>query len=116
MRASTYSTPVFTATSTATLSTTHSKWVYSTPRLSAIPTEIKNSPNSSPLNGSIAVSSSWRYSLSASSTPAINVPSAIDSPSASINSAEPNTSSSVAAVNTSRTPDAAIKRNTGRSR
>lgn len=64
----------------------------------------------------MAISSSWRYSLSASSTPAIKVPSAIDSPSASINNADPSTSSSVAAVNTSRTPDAAIKRNTGRNR
>ncbi|MNT64554.1 hypothetical protein D3C72_2024660 [compost metagenome] len=68
------------------------------------------------MKGSIAISSSWRYSLSASRIPAIKVPSAIDSPSASINNAEPNTSSSVAAVNTSRTPEAAIKRNTGRSR
>ncbi|MNI77672.1 hypothetical protein D3C73_1339810 [compost metagenome] len=84
--------------------------------MSDIPTEIKNSPNSSPLKGSIAVSSSCRYSLSASNTPAINVPSAIDSPSASMNKAEPSTNNSVAAVNTSRTPESAIKRKTGRSK
>ncbi len=64
----------------------------------------KEQPEQQPLNGSIAISSSWRYSLSASSTPAIKVPSAIDSPSASINRADPRTNSSVAAVNTSLTP------------
>ena len=46
----------------------------------------------------------------------MKVPSAIDRPSVSINSAEPSTSNSAAAVKISRTPEAAIQRNSGRSR
>ena len=45
-----------------------------------IPTDIKNRPKSSPLNGSILASSSWRYSESANSTPVKNAPRAIDRP------------------------------------
>ena len=41
---------------------------------------MKNTASSSPLNGSRSISSSWRYSLSASTTPAKNVPSAADNP------------------------------------
>ena len=39
-----------------------------------MPTAMKKSPSSSPLNGSMSSSSSWRYSLSASITPATNAP------------------------------------------
>ena len=45
-----------------------------------MPTAMKNRPSSKPLNGSMSVSSSRRYSLSASSTPARKAPSAIDRP------------------------------------
>ena len=48
--------------------------------LMSIPTDIKNSPSSSPLKGSILACNSWRYSESASSTPVKNAPSAIDKP------------------------------------
>ena len=41
---------------------------------------MKNNPSSNPLKGSMSASSWWRYSLSASTTPARNVPSAADNP------------------------------------
>ena len=47
---------------------------------SSAPTEMRNSPSSRPLNGSIVTSISRRNSVSASSRPAINAPSAIDRP------------------------------------
>lgn len=102
--ASRYSTVILTLTSTITPSRICGRYCHSTPILSDIPTEIKNIPSSSPLNGSMVISSSWRYSVSASITPAINVPSAMENPSCSINTAEPITTSSEAAVKTSLTP------------
>ena len=63
-----------------------------------MPTAMKNRPSSRPLNGSMSVSSSRRYSLSASSTPARKAPSAIDRPTACISAAVATTSSSEAAV------------------
>ena len=42
------------------------------------PTVMKNSPISRPLNGAMSLSSSWRYSLFASTTPARKLPSAGD--------------------------------------
>ena len=69
-----------------------------------MPTAMKKSPSSRPLNGSTSASSSWRNSESASSTPARNAPSDIDRPIASITSAATITTSSAAAVNTSRPP------------
>ena len=80
------------------------------------PTEMKNRPSSRPLKGSMSPSSSWRYSLSASTTPARKVPSAGLSPTACISSAMPTTSSSAAAVNTSRSFVLAMARKTGRTR
>ena len=65
---------------------------------SLMPTAMKNRPSSRPLNGSMSVSSSRRYSLSASSTPARKAPSAIDRPTACISAAVATTSSSDAAV------------------
>ena len=59
-----------------------------------MPTAMKNRPSSRPLNGSMSSSSSWRYSESASSTPARKAPSAIDRPTISISAAMPITSSS----------------------
>ena len=52
----------------------------SSPKSIDAPTAMKNSPSSRPLNGSMSLSSSWRYSLSASTTPARKVPSAGDRP------------------------------------
>ena len=79
-----------------------------------MPTAMKKSPSSSPLNGSMSASSSCRNSESASSTPARNAPSAIDSPIFSISSAVPITSSSAAAVKTSRLPWLAMNLSAGR--
>ena len=75
---------------------------------------MKNSPSNSPLNGSRSASSSWRYSLSASTTPATNVPSAGDSPTCSISSAIATTISSAAAMNDSRSRTVARNWNAGR--
>ena len=80
------------------------------------PTAMKNTASSSPLNGSISLSSSCRYSLFASTTPARKVPSAGLSPTWLISSAIPMISSSAVAVNSSRSRVPAITRNTGRSR
>ncbi len=52
----------------------------SRPKSIVIPTEMKKRPSSSPLNGSMSVSSAWRYSELASSTPARKAPSAIEMP------------------------------------
>ena len=80
-----------------------------------MPTAMKKSPSSRPLNGSMSASSSWRYSLSASSTPAMNAPSAIESPTDSNSRAVPTTTSSAAAVNASCARVAATMRRAGRS-
>ena len=63
----------------------------------------------------MSVSSSRRYSLSASSTPARKAPSAIDRPSHCISVAMPTTSSSAAAVKISGVLLRAIQRSAGRS-
>lgn len=81
-----------------------------------MPTAMKNSPSSRPLNGSMSASTSWRYSESASSRPAMKAPSAIDSPAASISSVDTITSSRLVAVKISLLPEDATTRNTGRSR
>ena len=75
----------------------------SSPRLADMPTVMKNRPSRRPLNGSRSASSSWRNSLSASSTPATKAPSEADSPSQFASSAVAITVSSAAAVNTSLT-------------
>ncbi len=74
------------------------------PRSADMPTEMKNSPSSRPLKGSMLASSSWRYSESASSTPARKAPSDIDSPTATISSETPMTTSRAAAVKISWMP------------
>ena len=81
-----------------------------------IPTEIKKSPKSRPLKGSMEISNSCRYSESANNTPAIKVPIAIEKPRVSIKIAAPNTTSSAAAVKTSLTPDFTTKRKSGRNK
>ena len=79
-----------------------------------MPTAIKNRPSSSPLKGSILVSSSRRYSLSASRTPAKKAPSAMDSPTICISAEMPTTSNSDAAVKISGVLLRAIQRSKGR--
>src|SRR4051812_12939353 len=86
------------------------------PRLADIPTEMKNKPNSNPLNGSMSASSSCRYSESASSTPARNAPSDMDNPTDVISSDVPMTTSNAAAVNISWMPAAEMTCSTGRNR
>jgi actin beta/gamma 1 len=80
------------------------------------PSTMKNKPINRPLKGSMSVSSAWRYSELASSTPARKAPSAIDTHALAIKAAMPSTSSSVNAVKTSRSPVPAITRNRGRVR
>ena len=80
-----------------------------------MPTEMKNRPSSRPLKGSMFASSSWRYSESARSTPARNAPSDIDSPTPTMSSETPSTTSKAAAVKISWIPASAIVRRIGRS-
>ncbi len=85
-----------------------------TEKLMLMPTAIKNSTRSNPLNGSISVSSSRCYSLSANSTPAKNAPNAMVKPANNINTAMPTTKSSDAAVKISGVMLRAIERKIGR--
>ncbi|PAV67673.1 hypothetical protein WR25_12150 [Diploscapter pachys] len=85
-------------------------------RSSIMPTARKNRPSKIDRNGSTSASSSCRYGLSASITPAMNAPSAVDRPSASINAALAMTVNSAANTNISRSPRLPIRRNSGRSR
>ena len=80
------------------------------------PTVMKKTPSNSPLKGSSTLTSSWRYSLSASTTPARKVPSAAERPTQPINSAVDITSKSEAAKNISCRPVRPMARNTGRVR
>ena len=82
----------------------------------AAPTAMKKRPSSNPLKGSMSLSSSWRYSLRARTTPARNVPRAGLTPTLLISMAVPMTSSKAAAVNSSRMPVRAMKRKKGCSR
>ena len=86
----------------------------SVPKSIDMPTPIKNSPSSSPLNGSMSLSSACRYSELASNTPARNAPIAIDSPTSSSSKPKPKTRNRATALNTSRKPERATKRNAGR--
>ena len=70
--------------------------------------DMKNIPSNRPLNGSISLSSSWRYSLSARTTPARNVPRAGESPTAVMSSDMPTTMASAAATKISLTLVAAM--------
>ena len=71
-------------------------------KLMPAPTVMKNSPKSSPLKGSRSVSSSWRNSLLAKTTPARKAPSAGESPTTVISEEIPTTISSASAVYISR--------------
>ena len=85
-----------------------------TPKSMLMPTAIKKRPSSRPLKGSMSVSSSRRYSLSASSTPAKKAPRAIDKPTNCMSEAIPTTSSKDAAVKISGVSLLAIQPSTGR--
>ncbi|MNC59228.1 hypothetical protein D3C75_1090230 [compost metagenome] len=78
-----------------------------------MPTPTKNSPSSSPLSGSIWVSSSWRNGDSAINTPARNAPRAIETPTCSITQAVPSTTSKAVAVDSSGNPEPTVHLNTG---
>ena len=83
-------------------------WWASSSKSTPAPTVMKNSPSSSPLNGSMLLSSSCRYSLLASTTPARKVPSAGESPISDISTAMPMTSASDTTVKISRSRAAAM--------
>ena len=114
-RAIAHSNAAFSSRNDATSSAIKPGRCSTTAKSMLMPTAMKKSPSSKPLNGSMSVSSSRRYSLSASSTPARNAPSAIDSPTACISAAVATTSSSDAAVKISGVSLRAIQRNAGRS-
>ena len=80
-----------------------------------MPTAMKNSPSSSPSNGSIWAWISCRNSESASNTPARNAPRPMLSPASCISQALPSTTSSAVAVNTSGMRVRATIRNRWRS-
>ena len=66
-----------------------------------MPTVKKKRPSSSPLNGSMVVSIALRNSVSASSRPATNAPSAIDRPARPAATALPTITNRIAATNSS---------------
>ena len=78
-----------------------------------MPTPRKNRPSSRPRKGSTSASSWWRNEDSDSSTPATKAPMAMDRPPISISRAAPSTTSSAAAVITSRALALARMRNSG---
>mmetsp|Transcript_3983 Transcript_3983/g.9650 ORF Transcript_3983/g.9650 Transcript_3983/m.9650 type:complete len:204 (+) Transcript_3983:846-1457(+) len=74
-----------------------------------MPTVMKNKPRSRPRNGAMS-DSTWRWnSVSASSRPARNAPSAMDSPRDWVSSDVPSAVNSVVAVITSALPSLAMR-------
>ena len=114
-RAMPHSTSAFSARKPISSSATSPGCCSTTAKSIVMPTAMKNRPSNRPLNGSRSVSSSRRYSLSASSTPARKAPSAIDSPTDCISAAVATTNSSAAAVKISGVALPAIQRSAGRS-
>ena len=88
----------------------------SSTKLMPAPTVMKNSPSSSPLKGSMSVSSSWRNSEVARTTPARKAPSAGEIPTRVIRNEIPTTISRADAVYISRRREAWMKRKSGRVR
>ena len=74
-------------------------------KLIVAPTLTKNTAKSKPLNGSILLSNSWRNSLFANITPAMNAPKAGLKPMEIISSETPITRNNDAAVKSSFNPD-----------
>ena len=83
------------------------------PRSICMPTEKKKTPSSRPRKGSIIASTARRYSVSASSRPAMKAPSAIDRPAEAAITPEPTAISSVAAMKNSGLSVPAASRNSG---
>ena len=105
----------FTATSTMPPSTTRGASAAMSARSRLMPTEIRNTPSSSPLNGSMVTSIWRRNSVSASSSPAISEPSSIGRPTTAVASPVARITSRHAATNSSGLPVRATLRNSGRS-
>jgi hypothetical protein len=114
-RASAHSTAAFDAIRPSTAPTMRTGLDAIKPRSTDMPTEMKNRPSNRPLNGWMFASSSWRYSESASSTPARKAPSDMDSPTPLIRRDTPITTSNAAAVKISWILDWAMRCSTGRS-
>ena len=114
VRAIAQSTPALISRKPTTVAAMSSGCAITTAKSMLMPTAMKKRPRRSPLNGSMSVSSSRRYSLSASSTPARKAPSAIDRPTAFISAAVATTSRSDAAVKISGVSLLAIQRSAGR--
>ena len=106
---------VLTAISPTTLAATHGPRSATARRSMLMPTEMKNSPISSPLNGSMSTWIWWRNSVSASSIPARNAPSAGLMPADAVPADAAIAVSSVTATKNSGARDAAASRNSGRS-
>ncbi len=83
------------------------------PRSICMPTEKKKTPSSSPRKGSIIASTARRYSVSASSKPAMKAPSAIERPAKAAITPEPTAISRVAAMKNSGLSVLAASRNNG---
>ena len=78
-----------------------------------MPTVKKNTPSKSPLKGPMVVSIALRNSVSASSSPAMNAPSAIESPAKAAATPLPMITNSAAATNNSGEAVEATSRNSG---
>ena len=113
-RAIAHSTKAFTTRKPHTTATTNLGCAITTAKSMLMPTAMKKRPSSKPLKGSMSVSNSRRYSLSAKSTPAKKAPRAIDKPTLCIKAAVATTKSSAAAVKISGVSLRAIQRRAGR--
>ena len=88
-------------------------WVTTSRTSMPMPTDMKNRPINNPLKGSIVTSTSWRYWVSATRSPAMNAPRAIDRPAAAVAPAVLSATSKVSAMKTSGWCWRAKRRNTG---
>ena len=75
-----------------------------------MPMTMKNRPTRIPRKGRISASTWCRYSVSASSSPAMKAPSAIEKPPSETAQLVPSTTNNVVATNSSALPDAATTR------
>ncbi len=116
MRARTNPTTALATSSDAVAAASSAGWVPASDRSADMPTEMKKNPSSRPSNGAMSAWSSWRYSDSDSSTPAMNAPSEADRPPAVASRAVPATMSSATAVKTSGVFAPPMARNSGRMR
>ena len=89
-------------------------WAASAAGFTLMPTVRKKTPISSDLNGSIVTSIARRYSVSASSKPAMKAPSPMESPAAAAINPVPSATSRVAAMKLSEESVEATRRKSGR--